>query len=372
MSDRVLERMIASYMATAQPVYYFGWQGGEPTLMGLEFFLKVTELQKKYGRRGVAVSNGLQTNATLIDDEMAAHFSKYRFLVGVSIDGPGEIHDRYRVHSAGRGSHADVLRGIDCLKRHNVEFNALVLVSSANVTRAKELYHYLRDLGIYYHQYIPCVEFDNNGQPLIFTISAKQWGDFLCDIFDEWIKWDTRRVSIRWFDSIISYLVEGRFTVCQMEQNCCQYFLIEYNGDIYPCDFFVRPELKVGNIWDASWPELLQSQIYSDFGAQKAQWHKECDNCEDLPYCSGDCLKHRLFHGTKHPRQLSWLCHGYKRFFQRALPGLRNLADTIKKERFEARMQGGRLDSSSKIGRNEPCPCGSGSKYKKCCGRLTH
>ena len=369
MSDRVLERMIASYMATAQPAYYFGWQGGEPTLMGVEFFRRVTEYQQKYGRQGAVVSNGLQTNASLIDDEVAAHFSKYRFLVGVSIDGPAQMHDRYRVNSAGRGSHADVLKGIDCLKRHKVEFNALVLVSSANVKRAKEVYHYLCDLGIYFHQYIPCVEFDNNGQPLTFTISGRQWGDFLCGVFDEWIKWDVRRVSVRWFDSIVSYLVDGRHTVCEMGQNCCEYFLVEHNGDIYPCDFFVQPELKLGNICKTSWRELLQSQIYLDFGAQKAQWHKQCDTCNYLSYCSGGCLKHRLFHGAKNPRQLSWVCHGYKQFFQHALPGLKKLAETLNKERLRVGMMASSWDSSAKIGRNEPCPCGSGLKYKRCCGR---
>jgi uncharacterized protein len=154
-----------------------------------------------------------------------------------------------------------------------------------------------------------------------------------------------------------------------MEKNCCQYFLVEHNGDIYPCDFFVSPELKLGNICDTSWPELLQSRIYLDFGAQKAQWPQECDNCSYLPYCSGGCLKHRLFHGTKHPRQLSWLCRGYKQFFHHALPGLRNVADTIEEERFKARPGASPRDSAHKISRNEPCPCGSGLKYKKCCGR---
>jgi len=368
MSDGVLERLISSYMATAQPAYYFGCQGGEPTLMGVEFFRKVTELQQQYGRPGAVVSNGLQTNATLIDDQMAAHFSKYRFLVGVSIDGPPEIHDRYRVNSAGRGSHADVLKGVGCLKRHHVEFNALVLVSSANVDRAREVYRYLCDLGIYYHQYIPCVEFDDTGQPLAFTISATQWGDFLREVFDQWIERDARRVSIRWFDSLISYLVDGRYTVCEMEQSCCQYFLVEYNGDVYPCDFFVRPELKLGNIGNTSWEELRQSAIYLDFGARKAQWHEECDTCDHLPYCSGGCLKHRLFHGARHSRQLSCLCHGYKQFLRHALPGLKSLADTISEERLKARAGASPPVSLGKVGRNEPCPCGSGLKYKRCCG----
>ncbi len=369
MSDSVLEATIKSYMATYQPQYAFAWQGGEPTLMGVEFFRRVVELQKKYGRAGTSVANGLQTNTTMIDDEFARHLSKYRFLVGVSLDGPAHIHDHYRHFVSGRGSHADVIHGIGCLQQNRVEFNILTLVSNINVGKGRDIYRYLRDKGFLYQQYIPCVEFDNNGQPLIFTISAKQWGDFLCEIFDEWIKWDTRRVSIRWFDSIISYLVDGGYNVCQMGRNCCQYFVIEHNGDIYPCDFFVCPELKLGNIGNASWQELVQSRIYLDFGAQKARWHKECDNCDELSYCSGDCLKHRLFHGRMHSGQLSWLCYGYKQFFQHALPGLKNLADTIRKERLKTRMQASPRDPSGKIGRNEPCPCGSGLKYKKCCGQ---
>ena len=150
MNDEVLEQIISSYMNTPQPVYYFGWQGGEPTLMGLDFFTKVVEFQKKYGRRGAVVSNGLQTNATLISDSLAALLSKYKFLVGVSIDGPHEIHNQYRTNIKGHGSHADVLRGIDTLKKHGVEFNALVLVSSSNVEHTKEVYRYITDLQIYH------------------------------------------------------------------------------------------------------------------------------------------------------------------------------------------------------------------------------
>ena len=198
MSHSVLERMISSYMSTDQTVYSFGWQGGEPALMGVEFFRDTTDLQKKYGRPGAVVSNGLQTNATLINDDFAAHLSEYRYLVGVSIDGPAEIHNRYRQYATGKASHTAVLRGIDCLNRHNVEFNALVLVSSANVKRAREVYHYLRDHGINYHQYIPCVEFDVNGQLLPYSITGREWGDFLCEIFDEWIMRDRRQVSRRW------------------------------------------------------------------------------------------------------------------------------------------------------------------------------
>lgn len=332
MSDEVLKRMISSYMATDQQDYAFSWQGGEPTLMGVDLFQRVTQLQQKYGRSGAVVSNGLQTNAILVDDEFAAHLSKYNFLVGVSLDGPAEIHNRYRCTPGGRGSHAETLRGIGCLKRNGVEFNALILVSSANVKKAKEVYHYLCDWGIFYHQYIPCVEFDDKAQPMPFTITAGEWGDFMCEIFDEWIGTDSGKVSVRLFDSILTLMVNGAYTICHMGRNCCQYFVVEYNGDIYPCDFFVEPQRKLGNIMNNSWEELQKSPKYLAFGWQKALWNNQCSRCKYLKYCAGDCLKHRLYENNN-PRKLSWLCEGWKQFYQHSLPSFQNLASSIKEER---------------------------------------
>ena len=172
MSDGVLDRMIAGFMALDMPQYSFCWQGGEPTLMGVDFFKRVVELQKKHGRAGASVANGLQTNATLIDDKLAAHLGEYNFLLGVSLDGPEEMHNEIRTTAGGRGSHADVLRGIECLRRSNVEFNILTLVSSANFDRPGDVYRYLADNGFFFHQYIPCVEFDKSGKPLPFSINA--------------------------------------------------------------------------------------------------------------------------------------------------------------------------------------------------------
>ena len=374
MSEAVLDRMISRYMATSQPQYAFGWQGGEPTLMGVGFFREVVELQKKYGRPGATVANGLQTNAVLIDDELAAHLAKYNFLLGVSIDGPDHIHDRYRRNAAGRGSHADVLRGIECLKRNRVEFNALVLVSAANVERAPEIYQYVCDLGILHHQYIPCVEFVGNGRLLPYAISGRQWGEFLCGIYDQWLPGDTRKVSVRLFDSILTRLVEGTYSICHMGRNCCQYFVIEHNGDVYPCDFFVRADLKLGNVADDSWEALQQSPKYLEFGRQKAQWNERCGDCAFIDYCSADCLKHRLPCGGDNPQTLSWLCEGWRQFYSHALPGFKRLAKEIKEERERDRQQ--MLDrrgmqsnpATGAPGRNAPCPCGSGRKYKKCCG----
>lgn len=361
MSDDVLESLIKSYMATDQPQYSFAWQGGEPTLMGLDFYKRAVEFQQKYGRSGATVANGLQTNAVAVNDDLARHFAKYNFLLGVSLDGPEEIHDQHRCTIDGRGSHADVLRGIECLQRNKVEFNILTLVNSANACRGGEVYRYLRDMGMLYHQYIPCVEFAPDGNLLPFAINGEEWGDFLCSIFDEWIKTDTRTVSVRLFDSILNLMVDGFRNVCHLDKNCCQYFVVEWNGDVYPCDFFVERDLKLGNIESVSWDDLQKSSVYAEFGSRKSNWHAKCDTCKYLTYCHGDCLKHRLSDSSSH------LCEGWYRFFEHSLPSFRQLAEIIHRER-QAQQLASRKVAAGKVGRNDPCPCGSGKKYKKCCG----
>lgn len=357
MSDEVLERLISSYMATDQPVYAFGWQGGEPTIMGLEFFRKVTYLQQKYGRAGSMVSNGLQTNATLIDDSFARHFYEYKFLLGVSLDGPAEIHDTYRKHINGAGSHLEVIRGIDCLRRNKVEFNTLTLINSTNVSRGGEVYRYLRDMGLAFHQYIPCVEFEDDGTLMPWSISGEQWGDFLCEIFDEWYSLDTHRVSVRLFDSILTLILEGTRNICYMDNNCSQYFLVEHNGDIYPCDFYANPELKLGNISVDDWENVQKSEKYRQFGCRKSIWCKQCNECEYLKYCHGDCLKHR----NPDSSCISHLCVGWQKFYEYSLSSFEVLARQIRGESLQHNL-------IERVGRNELCPCGSGKKYKKCHG----
>ncbi len=373
MSDEVLERLISSFMATDQPNYSIGWQGGEPTLMGVEFFRKVTAFQEQYGRSRASVSNGLQTNTTLITDDFARHLGQYHFLVGVSIDGPPEIHDRNRPTIAGTGSHAMVMRGVEMLKRHKVEYNVLTLVNSANVDSPREIYRYLRDeLGVLYHQYIECVEYDATGNLMPFAITGRQWGEFLCGIYDEWIRQDTRRVSVRLFDSILTMMVEGVANCCSMGRDCRQYLVVEHNGDIYPCDFFVTPEWKLGNIMENSWEELLNSPLYESFGRRKTCCNAECASCDYLRFCAGCCPKNRPDRGQD-PTQLSQLCEGWKMFYRHALPGLHKLARDIVQERRQAQMAAAVPSYSpppnTRAGRNEPCPCGSGKKFKKCCGR---
>lgn len=334
MSDEILEKLVKSYMSTDQQTYSFGWQGGEPTLMGVDFFREVISLQKKYGRSGAVVANGLQTNATLIDDDLAAHLARYNFLLGCSLDGPAGIHDRYRLTAGGIPTHQSVINGIETLKRYGVQFNIIVLVTQANVTRAREVYQYFKNSGYFFQQYIPCVEFDAKGNLLPFAITAEQWGEFLCSIFDEWYPQDFDRVSIRHFDSILEKMLEGTDNVCTLGRNCCQYFVVEYNGDVYPCDFFVRNDLKIGNIMDTTWEEALASCHYQEFGAQKARWNPACERCDCLTLCSGDCLKHRTYAGNE-PQNLSWLCAGWKKFLRHTQDRFQKIAVLINSRRLQ-------------------------------------
>jgi uncharacterized protein len=373
MSDEVCERMISTFLATPQPHHSIGWQGGEPTLMGLDFFKRVTDLQKQYGRGGKQVANGLQTNGTLIDDDWAKHMAEYNFLAGISLDGPEEVHDASRLNLAGRGSHADVMRGIQALRRHGAEFNILTLVNRENVGKPAEIYRYLVDNGFLFQQYIECVEFDEQGSLMPYAVSGEEWGEFLCAIFDEWKKTDVRRVSIRLFDSILTKMVDGIANVCAMGSNCCQYLVVEHNGDIYPCDFFVEPDLKLGNVMENTWEELLESPVYHEFGARKATCNEKCAGCSYFNYCAGDCQKHR-YSSSPNPTELSHLCGGWEIFYPHALPYFEKLADEIRQERAaaEAQMRAQQMQAAAprgRPGRNDPCPCGSGKKYKKCCGR---
>jgi len=364
MSYEVLEKMIASYMDTNQNNNYaFGWQGGEPMIMGLKFFQKAIEFQKQYAPQGAVISNGLQTNGTLITNDFAKFFGEYKFLLGVSLDGPSYLHDYYRKTIGHKPTHSLVMRGIDILKKNNVEFNILILVNNENVKKAKEIYQYLRENGFLYHQYIPCVEFDENNNSKPFSITGEEWGKFLCELFDLWIKDDINRISIRLFDSILEFLIFNRYNVCHMQNTCCQYFVVEYDGNVYPCDFFVQEDLLLGNILTHSWEDFFKSPIYLKFGQQKALWSLECNRCPFINFCHGDCQKFRI--GTSQAsKNLSFLCQGWKKFYAYTLSRFKIIVNKIKSGNKDfSRIQ----IKTKKIGRNSPCPCGSGKKYKNCC-----
>ncbi len=334
MADGVLERIIESYLATPQPVYSFVWQGGEPLLMGEAFYEQAVDLQMAFGRRGVEISNSVQTNATLITDRFARLFKACGFLTGVSLDGPAALHDAARRNLGGGGSHAQVVEGIDTLKRQGAEFNILSLVSRHTVAHPLEIYDYLvQEIGAKFLQFIECVEPDASGGMPPYCLTAEEWGEFLCRIFDHWYAGDTRRISVRLFDTIIAKLVTGDEICCTGGSDCRQYFVVEYNGDVYPCDFHVLPELKLGNVLTHSWEAMCSSDVYRRFGARKSDLHANCRVCPFLRFCAGDCPKNRVGHTSAPANQLSHICAGMKSFYAHTLLRFEELAAIVIKER---------------------------------------
>lgn len=334
MSEAVLERVVRGYLETSQPVYSFVWQGGEPLLMGSRFFERATDLQMAYARRGADVSNAIQTNATLITDGLARLFRSYRFLTGVSVDGPAFLHDGYRLDAAGQGSHQRVLEGVECLKRNHADFNVLTLVNDRNARYPIEIYDYLvNDIGARFLQFIECVEGVGEGSAAPYCVTPELWGKFLCAIFDRWYESDTRRISVRLFDTILAKLVTGLDICCTAGSDCRQYFVVEYNGDVYPCDFHVLPELKLGNVMTHTWEEMAESAAFKAFGARKRSVHAACEACPYFRLCAGDCPKNRVGHTGGPADRLSYLCEGWKLFYAHTLPRFEKLAQAVRQER---------------------------------------
>ena len=328
MTGELLERLVSSYLATSQPYYGFGWQGGEPTLMGVEFFRTVTRLQTDYAHPGSVIVNAVQTNGTLITDELADHWAEYRFLVGVSVDGPRPIHDHYRRDLQGRASHQSVMAGINRLRRAGVRQNAMVLVTDANVRQPAKLYEYLVEHGLDCQQYIPCVEYGPSGDLLPYAVNADAWGDFLCGIFSRWYPRDVNRVSVRLFDELLARLGGAREGMqCTLQPTCGGSVVVEHNGDIFPCDFQVARELQLGNIMEQGWEELLGSPRYLAFCARKGEFHPDCAACEFLDLCGADCVKYRGSQWRSSSTHRSVLCDGWRKFFTLAVPRLQELGE---------------------------------------------
>ena len=321
MTQETLERLVDTYLFYSYPQSAFAFQGGEPTLAGLPFFEKLVEYQQRYGRNGQEVSNSIQTNGLSIDDAWCELFKRYRWLVGVSMDGPEEMHDRYRLNRQGTGTWRAVMRGIECLQKNRVEFNVLCVVSRANVAKPKELYRFFRKLGVEHIQYIPLSEFDGLGQPMPFTIGPEEYGRFLCETFDAW--WpDRRRVHIRYFENIAESLAGRRPGTCTMHETCDSYAVVEYNGDIYPCDFFVEQNWKLGNVNLDSWPEIARRQRRYQFAANKTIPHPMCQACEYQAICHGGCPKHR--HDPRRQfADLDYFCGAYKMIFAKSVEPLK-------------------------------------------------
>ncbi|MCE5307448.1 MAG: SPASM domain-containing protein, partial [Acidobacteriales bacterium] len=322
-----LERLVDTYLFYSYPNSVFAFQGGEPTLAGLPFFQKLVEFQQRYGRNGQSVSNALQTNAILIDRNWCQLFHEYNWLAGVSLDGPEELHDRYRVNKEGRGTWKRVMAAVELMQAEKVEFNVLCVLSQANVDKPRELYRFFRKLGIDNVQYIPLSEFDKNGELLPFTITPEQYGRFLCETFDIW--WpDRRKVRVRFFDNLAEALAGQKPGSCTLHETCDSYVVVEYNGDIFPCDFFVEKDWKLGNINVDSWPEIARRRKRYEFAANKTIPHPLCQVCEYQAICHGGCPKFRHARNRRF-EDLDYFCPAYKMIYAKAAEPLRREVEKL-------------------------------------------
>jgi len=316
MSLNTLERLVDSYLFYSFPQSTFAFQGGEPTLAGLPFFEKLVELQQQYGRGGQSVSNAIQTNGIVIDENWCRLFKSYNWLIGLSLDGPEDVHDLYRFNKEGRGTWKRVMQTLGTMQKEQVEFNILCVLSQANVEKPRELYKFFRAAGVDNIQYIPLSEFDNEGKPLPFTITPEQYGRFLLETFELW--WPERRkIRIRFFDNLAEALAGQKPGACTMHETCDSYVVVEYNGDVYPCDFFVERDWKLGNVNLDSWTEIARRQRRYNFASKKTIAHPECRVCEYQNICHNGCPKFR--HGpNRRFEDLDYFCAAYKMIYARA------------------------------------------------------
>jgi uncharacterized protein len=395
MSEETLEQYVKQYIeAQDVPEVNFAWQGGEPTLMGIDFFKKAVSLQQQYAN-GKTITNAFQTNGTLLDDAWAIFLAKHKFLVGVSVDGPQHMHDFYRVDKGGKTTFDQVMRGIEVLKKHRVEFNTLTVLQSHNAQHPLEVYNFLKSIGSQFMQFIPIVEriaaqpredlltlvdpnFEDGATVSQWSVSAHQYGRFLSQVFEEWVRKDVGRYFVQIFDVALGAWLGQNPSLCIFSETCGDALIIEHNGDLYSCDHFVYPDYNLGNVHDTSIGELVASPQQRKFGTDKRDTLPQyCQDCTFRFACNGGCPKHRFILTPDGEKGLNYFCKGYKMFFKTADPYLRVMASELShrrpasgvmvwaKQQDEARL----AKQMQLVGRNDPCPCGSGKKFKQCHGQ---
>ena len=338
MSDELLENYIrANIEGNNSPVIAFAWHGGEPLLAGKEFFRKAVALQQKYAE-GRTVENSIQTNGLLVDDEWCAIFRDNNFLVGVSIDGPESIHDAHRVDAGGQPTFARVMRGIEKLYRNRVEYNTLTTINIHSEGRGAEVYNFLRGISVFM-QFLPVAELLCDGRIQSpeaqkadiapWSVSARGFGEFMCDIFDIWVKKDVGRRYVQLFDATLALMVGVQPSVCSLCETCGSGLTVEHNGDVYCCDHFVYPEYKIGNIHTDRLADLAYCDRQFEFGvAKRALLPRECRHCKFHNLCHGECPKHRFIDDNRGEYGKNYLCEGYKLFYehtQTAMERMKNL-----------------------------------------------
>ncbi len=395
---RMAEDLLETYLrqlieAHAQvPEVTIAWQGGEPTLMGLDFFRRSVALAQRYLRPGQRAAHTIQTNGTLLDREWAAFFRENDVLVGISIDGPRELHDAYRVNKGGKGSFDDVMRGLGFLREAGVEWNALTTIHAANGDRGREVYRFLRDeCDARFVQLIPIIERVSEAtedgrvpwtswrdRPLYVqdgdrvtgrSVTAEQYGRFLIDVFEEWVRHDVGEVYVQMFDVALANWVGEPPSLCIHSETCGLALALEHTGDLYSCDHFVEPGYKLGNIRETHMLELVSSQRQRQFGLDKRDTlPRFCRECDVRFVCHGGCPKDRFISTPDGEPGLNYLCAGYKEFFHHVDEPMRFMSERLREGRAPSEIVRLYAEEDARRGRNDPCTCGSGRKWKQCHG----
>jgi uncharacterized protein len=381
MSDRMLEEYIRQTIESHQAeIVNLAWQGGEPTLMGLDFYRRALALVEKYRRPGMSFLHTMQTNGTLLDDEWAAFFKENNFLIGISLDGPRELHDVYRLDKGGRPTFDRVMRGVRLLQKHGVEFNVLTTVNRVNGDYPLEVYHFLRDeVGASWMQFIPVVErIDAGGRTLYQegervsdrSVLPEQFGSFLATIFDEWVRRDVGHVFVQTFEaSLRNWLGLPTSGMCVFNETCGTGLALEHNGDLYACDHFVEPDFLLGNIESMHILELIASPQQVKFGQDKRdELPRLCRECKVRFACHGECPKNRFLHTSDGEPGLNYLCAGFKLFFQHVDFQMKIMAGLIRRGQDAKEVMAILERAFAGVRRHDPCPCGSGRKFNRCHG----
>ncbi len=356
MSDEVLEAHIKQYCESQNtPELLFAWQGGEPTLSGVEFFEKAVAFQKKYAA-GRPVQNALQTNGILIDNTWCKFLAREKFLVGLSLDGPRHVHDKFRVDRGGKPTFDRVMKTLKLMKAHRVDFNTLTCVTRQNAKYALDIYEFLKGTGSSFLQFIPIIERkpddeagrlglqlalppdlaadDTDDRVMPWTVQPEQYGDFLITIFDEWVRRDVGSVFVQIFDVMLNAWMGMPPPLCVFAEKCGDAMIIEHNGDLYSCDHFVYPEYRLGNILETPMPDLAGSEQQKQFGSDKLDKLPACcRNCDVFFACHGECPKHRFLKTPDGEPGLNWLCAGYKKFMHHIDPYMRTMTQLLRDNR---------------------------------------
>jgi uncharacterized protein len=396
MADELLEAYVRQLIeAHARvPEVAVAWQGGEPTLMGVEFFRRSVELANRYLSPGQRATYTIQTNGTLVDEEWAAFFKENDVLVGISIDGPQALHDAYRVNKGGKGSFAEVMRGLGHLRAAGVDWNVLTTVHAANGDHGGEIYRFLRDeCGAAYIQFIPIIERTTaaagNGntpktswrdRPLYLqegsqvtsrSVTAEQYGRFLIDVFEEWVRRDVGEVYVQMFDVALANWVGEPPGLCVHSETCGLALALEHTGDVYSCDHFVEPRYRLGNIKEHHLLKLVSSQQQVQFGLDKRDTLPPyCLDCDVRFACHGGCPKDRFIETPAGDPGLNYLCAGFKSFFHHVDEPMKTMSRLLQLGRAPAEIVQLYALEDARRGRNGPCTCGSGRKWKHCHGAV--